>query len=254
MTWHSTALFSQDIVTPTLEGIETFFHVRFQPPQDFVNLNTAMAWYPNSKYYHHFFNIYLVFESEDKQCKVLYRVDMFIEPEQGEELNFQQAGNQIFRELWRIYESGNRDTTREDSSFVIGIYPPPSENLRDHIRIMPVDKAKRKFNADYVFMYDVPTAPFFGDFTHCIRMVITKASDDRAILNLVWYFTDEGIKNKEYYMEKVSGRIWYNESPWVRQVANHREWSLTHFSEFHRQLFHNLGEDDWTGIWSPPLP
>lgn len=88
------------------------------------------------------------------------------------------------------------------------------ENFRfeDHVTTFSGKEARENFNADSVFLFDIPIQPLEQDgetYTHCTRMYLTKK--DRATLDFVWFFTDEGKERKWDYIRRMDKKVWYKE-------------------------------------------
>jgi hypothetical protein len=204
--FNSTTLGAQDVVSRGLDSLETFFHIKYEMPKGFNDLNTAQLWHP-AKSILWSSALCWVFESKDKQCRVLYSVFPWYYP-----------GIYTHRDKMRLEFKGILNT----NDFV----------LDDYLRVLSSEEARKRFNADSIFLYDVPTAvPDIGDekFTHCTRMFIVK--QNRAELDLVWYFTEKGKKKEEKYMQKINKHIWYNDGHWNWDLQRVEEWMKTYFKE-----------------------
>lgn len=179
-TFHTKEL-PKDLVLQGLDSVETAFHIKYEMPKGFNNPNAAQFWQP--KRYSPWRTLCWVFESKDKQCKVLYNVF----PRYPTIIGYNTHRSMMRREFENMLNGDNC------------------------LRILPSKEAQKRFNADSIFLYDVPTAAVLDTddekFTHCTRMFITK--QDRPILDLVWYFTEKGKKKEKKYMQKINKHIWY---------------------------------------------
>lgn len=174
---------AQSGVSKDMDSIGSIYNMRYKMPKRFNDLNTVQAWTPVSNDGRYGW-IYWAFESKDKECKVLYR----LLPSDDSDINYR-----IDNGLEAIY--GTDDALREK-----------------YLITLSQKDAQRHFNADSVFLYDVPTAePKKHDekFIDCIQMLIFKQS--RSVVELVWYFTEKGRTNKKRYMKQISKRIWFND-------------------------------------------
>ncbi len=198
-------LSAQYAVSDGLDSIEAIFHIKYEIPKDFKDLNTVQSWKPNKSSPGGTFCY--VFESKDKQCRVLYNVF----PAYPECTCYTR--DKIYRELKSVLDTDD---------FI----------LNDYLHILSVNEAQARFNADSIFFYNVPTVAFnMGAeiFTHCTRMFITKPN--KPVLDFVWYFTDEGKKKEKKYLQKISKRIWYNDSDWDVDDQRWEAWMKKHFEE-----------------------
>ena len=203
---------AQTGVSKGLDSIGAIYNIKYEIPKDFNDLDTVQLWAPvndDGK----FGWIYWVFESKDKQCKVLYRL----------------LPSDVDIITYRI-DNGLRN--------IFGT----EDNLRDkHLRTFTQKETWKSFNADSVFLYNVPTAePKRCDekFIYCVQMLIFR--QNRSILELVWYFTDKGKKKEKRYMRKINKRIWFNDGKeehcgqikagedWIRNYLKERcvDWNV----------------------------
>jgi len=212
---NGTPVCAQDLVYKGLDSIETILNIKYKIPKGFNNLNIFQSWTPNTPAMWN--TLCCVFESGDKQCKVLYNV-----------LPSCPEYNLVtYREkMWREFNS-----MLNSKDFV----------LDDYLRILSTEEARKRFNADSIFLYNVPKTMFDKcdeKFTHCTRMVITR--QNRPILDLVWYFTDAGKKKEEKYMQKINKHIWYNDDNWNYDWQRWEKWIKTYFAaimdEYHPQI------------------
>lgn len=174
---------AQSGVSKDMDSIGSIYNMRYEMPKRFNDLNTVQAWVLGNTNIMHG-GVYWVFESKDKECKVLYR----LWPSEASEKDYQ-----IDTYLGLIYGTG--DALREK-----------------YLITLSQKDAQRHFNADSVYLYHVPTAePKKHDekFIDCIQMLIFKQS--RSVVELVWYFTEKGRTNKKRYMKQISKRIWFND-------------------------------------------
>ena len=104
-------------------------------------------------------------------------------------------------------------------------YGHPSNNdsvkidLNDYMRIISGNKAHAMFNADSIFIYDIPGADsvyFFdssleemrmGKYPYCTGIFICK--DGRATMYFKLFFTERSSRKKEKYFNMLSKQVWY---------------------------------------------
>jgi hypothetical protein len=200
---NNVTLDAQDSVMKGLDSLETILHIQCDPPIGFNNLNVVQFWGSGNSPAGRI--LCGVFESGDRQCKVLYN-------------------------LFPTYP-GCACYTHRDKMRLEGI-------SNDCLRILPTEEAQTRFNADSIFLYDIPMATFENDekFTHCTKMVITR--QDRPELEFIWYFTDKGKKEEEKYMQEINKRIWYSDG---NMDCNSRqrweEWMKKYFVEITKKYF-----------------
>jgi hypothetical protein len=204
--FNDATLSAQNLVLTGLDSIEAIFHVKYEMPKGFNDLGRAQFWQPVNSC--SCYTLCWVFESKDRQCKVLYNMLPWY------------TGYNGYTHRDKMYREFKSMLNTDD--FV----------LDNHIHILPSREAQKRFNADSVFLYHLPTAvPDMVDekFTHCTRMLIVR--QDRLILDLVWYFTEKGKKKENKYMQKVNKHIWYNDGHWNWDRQRWEEWMKTYFKE-----------------------
>lgn len=93
--------------------------------------------------------------------------------------------------------------------------------FNDYVTIIAGKKPREMFNADSIFVYDLPNADsvhFFDEslermrkekYPYCTGMFITK--NDRATMDIKLFFTKKGEKKKNQYVEMLYKSIWYDD-------------------------------------------
>jgi hypothetical protein len=190
---------AQGLVMKGLDSITTILHIQYEPPKGFKDLNVVQRWRAGNSPGYTFCG---VFESGDGQCKVLYN-------------------------LLPTYPGRARYTHRDIIRF--------DYKSNYGLRILPTKEAQKWFNADSIFLYDIPSGiptEFEVDekFTHCTKMVITKQY--RPDLFFIWYFTDKGKKKEEKYVQKINKHIWYSDGNLDYNSSQRwEEWMKKYFVE-----------------------
>lgn len=83
----------------------------------------------------------------------------------------------------------------------------------EYVSVLPEKTARKWFNADSVFVYDLPVDdPFQSIYNHCTGVVITRKDKTSFVLKL--YFTDKGKKNEKRYFRSLRKTIWYRDTDW----------------------------------------
>jgi hypothetical protein len=92
-------------------------------------------------------------------------------------------------------------------------------DFNKHVTTVADKKARKMFNADSVYIYDIPGADsvYFLNrplekmrehkYPYCTGVFISK--NDRAAMDVKLFFTEKGKKNKEKYINLLKKRIWY---------------------------------------------
>lgn len=206
--FHDASLHAQDMVAKGLDSIETIYNIKYRIPEGFSNPNIIQQWKPDISTAGSV--IYSVFVSKDKQCKVLYPV---ILPVIHDTCSCYSHRDIISRDFFSIYKTEDLD-------------------LDHYLRILPQKDALKRFNADSVFLYSVPTAIYKSgeEYAHCTKMILTKQG--RPKLELVFYFTEKAKRKEEKYIKKINRKIWYNDNPdWIWNQDRCEEWIIKYFYE-----------------------
>ncbi len=96
-----------------------------------------------------------------------------------------------------------------------------SFDLNDYVTIISGKKAREMFNADSIYIYEIPGADsvYFFDksleetrkrkYPYCTGVFISK--DDRATMDFKLFFSKKGKKNEEKYINMLNKQVWYDE-------------------------------------------
>lgn len=95
-------------------------------------------------------------------------------------------------------------------------------NFNDFVTIISGKKAKEMFNADSIYIYDLPNSDsgyFFDEslekmrkekYHYCTGIYIFK--NKRAVMDIKLLLTEKGNEKKNEYIENLSNQIWYIEN------------------------------------------
>ena len=214
------------------------FDVELAIPKGMVDLNmNTSALIRIRKEYRLAFCGGPVLQSKDKECILMYKSDpLFISDKMAK---FNEEGKNLTRKVHgaqhpdAIDPAGNNDNVHRllMSSELGVIYgyrdemarpiPGKTFSLDEHISVLPEKTARKWFNADSVFVYDLPVDdPYQGIYNHCTGVVITKKGRTGFALKL--YFTDEGKKNEKRYLQSLRKTIWYRDTEWKYDRENNK--------------------------------
>lgn len=138
-------------------------------------------------------------QSDDKQCELLINIDLL--PMPTEEL----AGTYC---PFYPYQLHHRNILMYDLMSLLD--GKTDYRLEDHVTMFGGSEAKERFNADSVFTYSMPIQPLMQDgeeYKYCTRMYIWK--NKGSLIYMAWFFTDEGKKEEQLYIDKLNQHIWY---------------------------------------------
>lgn len=159
-----------------------------------------------------------IFLSKDKECIVAYPAQpLFVSKKENDRLGViksnylhAQITGEIKTALGLYYHYGsslNNDTAKFD--------------FNDYVTIITGKKPREMFNADSIFIYDLPNADsvyFFDEslekmrkerYPYCTGMFIFK--NGRTTMDIKFFFTKKGEKNKNQYFEMLNKHIWYDD-------------------------------------------
>lgn len=180
-----------------------------------------------------------IFQSKDKSCLLMYTARPYYVSEEDAEL---------FKNTAMIERILNRDTSTTEPiaatksnrargqisaeiRTALGLFYRPGHplnndsikiDLKDYVTIIGGDKPRVMFNADSIYIYEIPNGDsvyFFdkslentrkGKYPYCTGIFISK--DGRATMDLKLLLTKKGKKKEEKYINLLSKQIWYDEN------------------------------------------
>ncbi len=194
-------------------------------PEGFIDLNQYHVMRRVREDKHAGFMYGPVFQSKDKECIVMYP---------GLTLYFTKKDLEMGRMAARVNRAlGGDDSAVEPDGynntvprgFVVSelqastglfdntgkpLHDSASINFNEQVTIIAGRKARKMFNADSVFLYDLPLQePYMKEYTHRTSMVLGKWQ--RGTMVFKWFFTPEGKKKEKKYIKMLSKHIWYDE-------------------------------------------
>ncbi|MGV8090432.1 MAG: hypothetical protein AB2L24_01020 [Mangrovibacterium sp.] len=217
------------------------FGIDCKVPEKFTELNKYyVMWKVRKDPSKHTGNIYgPIFQSKNKECilmfpalphyvseedikrgktyakieRILNRDTSTVEPNVGNNNTFPrgQISGEIKTALGLYYSYAhplNNDTTKFD--------------FNDYVTIVAGKKAREMFNADSIYIYEIPGADsvyFFDEslekmrkrkYPYCTSVFIRK--DSRATIDFKLFLTKRGKKNEEKYIDLLSKQVWYDEN------------------------------------------
>lgn len=201
----------------TMKGYTAYvlkeFNMVCKMPEKFINLDQYNVMLKIRKDKDkHVGNLYgPVFLSSDSDCIAMYcalphrSLEQFASPV--------YPRSQITAEIKTalgLYYSFGHSLNKDSSKF----------DFNEYVTTVAVKKARKMFNADSVYIYDIPGADsvYFLNgplkkmrehkYPYCTGVFISK--NDRAAMDVKLFFTEKGKKNKEKYINQLRKRIWYN--------------------------------------------
>ena len=180
-----------------------------------------------------------IFQSKDKGCLLLYTARPYYVSKDDAEL---------FKNTALIERILNRDTSTTEPiastkrnrargqisaeiRTALGLFYRPGHplnndsvkiDLKDYVTIIAGEKPRKMFNADSIYIYEIPNGDsvYFFDksleemrkrnYPYCTGIFISK--DGRATMDLKLLLTKKGKKKEEKYINLLSNQIWYDEN------------------------------------------
>jgi hypothetical protein len=169
-------------------------------PKDFIDLKYEEAYPIRGKVGIGY--VYApVIQSENKECMILYSgwPVWHIPPTEG------YARNHIAGELQAALGLVNaRGLPRRDTTLV----------LDDYVTVFSGDDARKMFNADSVFIYDLPLEEPFRE-VYAYRTGLLVYRKGRAIMLFKCFFTEEGKKREKEYIQRLHKKVRYKNGKWI---------------------------------------
>ena len=212
-------LYNRDI-SSYKEYINNEFGINCSIPNSFKDLDKYyVIWKASENQTKHSGSLYgPIFLSKDKECIVAFTAQPHIvKIKDRKSLGLPQINhprNQIVNEiktaLGLYYHYGsplNKDTV--------------TFNFNAHVTVISGKKPYEMFNADSIFIYDLPNADsvyFFDEslekmrkekYPYCTGIFICK--NGRATMDIKLFFTKKGEKKKNQYIEMLYKSIWYDD-------------------------------------------
>lgn len=147
----------------------------------------------------------VLLQSDDRQCEVIYHFMM-----EGQFINVPNPTT--YRGAYLEQRWGHRDVIL---AYLMAQLGRSDIDFDDYVTVTSGRQARRRFNADSVFVFEVPIKPQHWDgevYTHCIPMYLSRK--DRAYMGFIWLFTDEGYKHRQQYMDALEGNVAYLKGRW----------------------------------------
>lgn len=180
-----------------------------------------------------------VFQSRDKGCLLIYTaLPHYVSNEDAE----------LFKTTAMIEHIVNKKTSTSESivppirnfprgqisaeiKTALGLYHRPGHpsnndsvniDLKDYVTILAGEKPREMFNADTIYIYDIPSADsvYFLDnslekmrkrkYPYCTGVFISK--DGRASMYFKFFFTKRSKNREEKYINMLNKQVWYNEN------------------------------------------
>ncbi|WP_455162620.1 hypothetical protein [Tannerella forsythia] len=222
------------------EFLKKGFGIETKTPDGFTDLNQYyVGWMAHYNRSGGSGNIYgPMFMSPEKDCIIMY----LARPMYSSKEDIERA-----KICFLMERVGNRDTTTSEPKFednnsmypraqimaelrnALGLFiSPVSRNddttrvdFDDYVTIISGKRARDMFNADSVYLYDLPHADsvyFFdeslekmrkGKYPYCSGMFTYKRN--RATMDVKFFFTEEGKKKQDEYIRLMGKHIWYDE-------------------------------------------
>lgn len=158
-----------------------------------------------------------ILRSKDKDCLIMFpfvpiymsEIDYQVSKATSE-INKIISDNTVFASKPTTNESVPRNTINFEIRTALEIDKDALFDFNDHVTVLAGKEVRDMFNADSVFLYNIPMdRPYKEKYTHCTGVIISKMN--RPTLALKWFFTDYGKKRETEYIARLRKAIWYHE-------------------------------------------
>ena len=174
------------------------YDVVCKKPRGFIDLRTSVNWWPGGTNCGVGFMYDPVFRSKSGDCLIMYpTIGLWstLRPPVREQLAYE-----INATLGWVGDVGKQSQQVE-------------VDFEKYVTIW-VDDARQYFNADTVFIAQLPIKnPYKEMYNYCTSVYVYKK--DRPVLLFKFFFTEEGKQHEQEYLNKLCKRIWYRKGNWV---------------------------------------
>jgi hypothetical protein len=242
--WHLFAqenLWYQRNLSAYTEYLSKEFGIECTIPEKLTNLDKYyVGWKVREEKEKHTAGLYgPIFQSRSKGCILMYSaLPLYISEENAE----------LYKRIALMERVLNRDTSTSEPvvspngafprgqisaeiKTALGLYysyAHPLNNdsakfdFNDYVTILAGEKAREMFNADSIYIYEIPGADsvYFFDkslektrkskYPYCTGVFISK--DDRATMYFKLFFTKRAKNKEEKYINMLNKQIWYDEN------------------------------------------
>lgn len=234
-------LWYQKNLSDYTEYLSKEFGIDCSIPERLTNLDKYyVMWKVREEKDKHVGSIYgPIFQSKNKDCMLMYTAQPSYLSDEDVELfkNRAMIERLLNRDTSTIEPivSTNRTIPRgqilAEIKTALGLYysyaHPLNNNstrfdFNDYVTIIAGKKAREMFNADSIYIYDIPSADsvYFFDkslektrkekYPYCTGVFISK--DGRASMDFKLFLTKKGKKQEEKYINMLSKQVWYDEN------------------------------------------
>jgi len=151
-----------------------------------------------------------VIQSKDKECVLMYHI--------LPSYNIFGTKSTVIGEITGVLGLDNNVPSQRDSI-----------QMENYVTITTGKYVHNAFNADSIITLEIPRNKAYMDkYKYCTSMMIVKKG--RATMILKWFFTENGLKNKDKYICMLNNSIEYKNDNWkynLRQLPDKDSLVLT---------------------------
>ena len=186
--------------------MDTLYSIDCKLPKDFIDLKTNAIFHSYDKNADFLARVLgmsycPVIQSLDEHCMVMYYPSYLLKKHL--DLGKLISGKEKNRNIQ------HRNQMNSNLKVIAGsdVY-----KFDKYVTIWSQDRSRSIFNADSVFTFNIPVPskqPYKEIYTKSMAMYITKY--DRAYIAIIWFFTKNGYKNRQKYIDAFCKTIWYKD-------------------------------------------
>lgn len=198
------------------------YNITCKIPKNFIDLKYLEVWKFRQESFGAGFVFNPVIQSDNQECILMYPMIFNYISESDEYISkiSQGIGRSMFKNKPTV-DYGDmlpRNTIKHQLRSVLGHLDKHGDiirdsifNVNDYVSVIAGKKVRKSFNADSVFIYDIPLEKAYKEeYVYCTGMVVTKKN--RPYMQFMWFFTEEGKKKKDRYIKILSKKVWYNDN------------------------------------------
>lgn len=194
------------------KDISTFaskaYDITYKKPKGFTDLKLSRYWWmPGDKSWGIGLPYDLMFQSKDSNCMILYSPVLLFSQAP---FNLFSASDQVRRELAAALGMENKKGYLKNT---LGI------DYDKYMTIWVREEARRSFNADSVFIVELPLKNAYRDkYNYCTGIYVSKK--DRPDLFFKCFFTEEGKQQEQKYLKPLYKKVRYRNEEWRYDEQN----------------------------------
>lgn len=198
------------------------YSVRCSLPANFVDLNKYYELWVVQKNTHAGFFYGPILQSKDKECILMYPYNLIIVKNDNNEPEKSDSITPIIFNLNKSIKTEGLLLIESQIKFELGaaygwlnkggfqVIDSLDYDINKYVTIITGSKPKEMFNADKVFIYNLPLKePYLEKYNFCTGIILNK--ENRASVIIKMFFNQRGKKNEYFYFNQLYKAFWFEE-------------------------------------------